>query len=68
MSHPHSTCARLDAVDDLDASSSIGPNSSLEVLIPLYSDLLTNFPFLQLAINSIHDNDESDPSFHPMHK
>ena len=68
MSHPYSICARLDAVDDLDASSSVGPNSSPDVLIPLYSDLPTDVPFLQLNMDSIHDDDESNPSFHPIHK
>jgi hypothetical protein len=68
MSHPYSTRARLDAVDDLDASSSVGPNSSPDVLIPIYSDLPTDIPFLQLDMDSIHDDDERDPSFHPMHK
>jgi hypothetical protein len=64
MSHPYSTRVRLNAVDDLDASSSIGPNSSPDVLIPIYSDLPTDIPFLQLDMDSIHDDDESDPSFH----
>src|ERR1700722_3593664 len=68
MSHTYSTRARLDTVDDLDASSSVGPNSSPDVLIPIYSDLPTDIPFLQLDMDSIHDDDESDPSFHPVHK
>ena len=49
MSHTYSTRARLNTVDDLDASSSVGPNSSLDVLIPIYSDLPTNIPFLLSA-------------------
>ena len=48
MSHTYSTRARLDT-DDLDASSSVGPNSSPDVLIPIYSDLPTDIPFLLLA-------------------
>jgi hypothetical protein len=68
MSHPYSTRARLDTVDDLDASSSVGPNPSPDVLIPIYSDLPTDIPFLQLDIDSIRDDDESDASFHPTYK
>ena len=60
MSHPYSTCARLDAVDGLDVLSSVGPNSSPDVLIPIYSDLSTNIPFLQLDMDLIHHDDECD--------
>jgi hypothetical protein len=59
---------RLDAVDDVEASSSVGPNSSPDVLLPIYSDLPDNIPFLQLDTDTIHDDDENDPSFYPTHK
>jgi hypothetical protein len=60
VSHPYSTGARLDGVDGLDALSSVGPNSSPDVLIPIYSDLSTNIPFLQLDMDLIHHDDEYD--------
>ena len=59
MSHPYSTCG-LDAVNGLDVLSSVGPNSSPDVLIPIYSDLSTNIPFLQLDMDLIHHDDECD--------
>ena len=68
MFHPYSTCTQLDAVNDVEASSSAGPNSSPDVLLPIYSDLPDNIPFLQLNMDTIQDDDENDPSFHPMHK
>ena len=68
MFHPYSTHTRLDAVDDVEASSSVGPNSSPDVLLPIYSDLPDNIPFLQLNMDTIHNDDENDLSFHPTHK
>ena len=59
MTHPYSTRIRLDALDDLEASSSIGPDSP-DVLIPHYSDILNNIPFMALDVDSMEDNETSD--------
>jgi hypothetical protein len=58
----------FDRVDDADASSSIGPNSSPDVILPVYSDLPDDIPFLQLDADSIQDDDNSDPTYNPLHK
>ncbi|KIM86113.1 hypothetical protein PILCRDRAFT_5179 [Piloderma croceum F 1598] len=68
MTHPYSTRIRLDALDDLKASSSIGPNSSPDVLIPHYSDIPDNIPFMALDVDSMEDNETSDSSYHPAHR
>jgi hypothetical protein len=53
MSHPYMTRSLFDRVDDVDASSSVGPNSSPDIVLPIYSDLPDDIPFLQLEVDSI---------------
>jgi hypothetical protein len=68
MTHPYSTWIRLNALNDLEASSSIGSNSSPDVLIPHYSDIPDNIPFMALDVDLMEDNETSDPSYHPTHR
>ena len=67
MSHLYPTQNRLDACDDVEASSSIGPNSSPDVLLPHFSDIPDDVPFLALDADAIQDNETSDPSYCPAH-
>jgi hypothetical protein len=68
MSHLYGTRNRLNTFDELEASSSVGPNSSPDVPVPHYSDIPDDVPFLALDVDSIHDNETSDPSYHPAHR
>jgi hypothetical protein len=68
MFHPYTTRSLFNRVDDADASSSVGPNSSPDVILPIYSDLPDDIPFLQLDADSIQDDDNSDPTYNPLHK
>ena len=55
----HSEPALTTGLNDLEASS--GLNFSPDVLIPHYSD---NIPFMALDVDSMEDNETSDPSYH----
>ena len=68
MSHPYTTCSLFDRVNDVDASSSVDPNSSPDVILPIYSNLPNDIPFLQLDVDSIQDDNNSDPTYNPLHK
>ena len=67
MAHLYPTQNHLDACDDVEASGSIGPNSSPDVLLPHCSDILEDVPFLTLDTDAFQDNETSDPSYHPTH-
>ena len=68
MSHPYMTCLLFDRVDDVDASSSVGPNSLLDIILPIYSDFPNDILFLQLEVDSIQDDNENDPTYNPLHR
>jgi hypothetical protein len=61
MSHPYATHSLFDTVDEADASSSTGPNSSPDFILPVYSDLPDDIPFMQLDTDMLPgDDDETD--------
>lgn len=66
MAHLYPTQNHLDACDNVEASSSIGPNSP-DVLLPHYSDILEDVPFMTLDTDAFQDNKTSDPSYYPTH-
>jgi hypothetical protein len=68
MSHLYPTWNCLDACDNVEASSSIGPNSSPDVLLSHYLDIPDDVPFLALDADAIQDNETSDPSYCPTHR
>ena len=67
MPHLHPTRHWVQAVDKIDTSNSVGPNSSPDVLLPHYEDILDDIPFLHLNTDGILDDEGNDPSYQPAH-